>query len=464
MAELKLHNTLSRKKEVFKPIKKSEVGMYSCGPTVYWYQHVGNMRAYIFADLVKRVLQFNDYKVKHVINVTDVGHLTSDADEGDDKMEAAARKEGKKASEIADFYLKEFRSDLKKLNIIEPKIWSKATEHIKEQIELIKKLEKKGFTYKTRDGIYFDSSKFKDYGKLAKLKIEGLEEGKRVAIGEKKRGTDFALWKFSEKEGLRQQEWKSPWGVGFPGWHIECSAMGMKYLGETFDIHTGGEDHVPIHHTNEIAQSESATGKKFVNYWMHVAFLVNRAGEKVSKSKGGLFTVSELEEKGYNPLDFRYLNLLTHYRKALSFSLENLDAARNAYGKLKRRVIELRGEGHKGKDLGKKYEKAFLEAVNDDLNMPRAMQVVWDMLDDFNFDHKKKLKLLEKFDSVLGLNVKGIKEEKLEIPEEVQELVDEREKLRKAKMWKEADLFRERILEKGFRVVDGKDGPKLEKD
>lgn len=463
MIELKLFNTLSRKKEVFKPIQKGKVGMYSCGPTVYWYQHIGNIRAYLFADTLKRVLEFNNYKVKHVINVTDVGHLTSDADEGDDKMEAAARKEGKKAEEIAEFYLNEFKSDFRKLNIKEPSIWTKATGHIKEQIALIKKLEERGFTYETSDGIYFDSSKFGDYGKLAKLKIEGLEEGKRVSRGEKRSKTDFALWKFSEKPGLRQQEWASPWGVGFPGWHIECSAMSMKYLGKSFDIHTGGEDHVPIHHTNEIAQSEGATGKKFVNYWMHVAFLVNQAGEKVSKSKGGLFTVSELEEKGYDPLDFRYLFLLTHYRKPLKFSLEGLDAAKTGYGRLKKKVLELKVEKHKGQDNSGEYEDRFVGAVNDDLNMPAALGVVWEMLDDFNFDAKKKLKLLEKFDSVLGLNVEGIKEEKVEVPKEVQELVDEREKLRNAKMWVEADLFRERILEKGFRVVDGKDCVKLEK-
>ncbi|MFH1802721.1 MAG: cysteine--tRNA ligase [archaeon] len=461
--ELKLFNTLTRKKDVFKPIKKGEVGMYSCGPTVYWYQHIGNLRAYLFADTLKRVLEYNGLKVKHVVNVTDVGHLTSDADEGDDKMEAAARKEGKKAEEIAEFYFKVFREDMKKLNIKEPSVWCKATDHIKEQIGLVEKLEERGFTYETSDGIYFDSSKFKDYGKLAKLRIEGLEEGKRISAGEKRNKTDFALWKFSEKPGLRQQEWESPWGVGFPGWHIECSAMSMKYLGESFDIHTGGEDHVPIHHTNEIAQSECATGKKFVNYWMHNAFLVNRAGEKVSKSKGGLFTVSELEEKGYDPLDFRYLFLLTHYRKPLKFSLEGLDAAKTGHGRLKKKVLELKVEKHKGQDNSGEYEDRFVGAVNDDLNTPAALGIVWEMLDDFNFDAKKKLNLLEKFDSVLGLNVGGMKEEKIDVPKEVQDLVDEREKLRKAKMWAESDLFRERILEKGFRVADGPDGPKLEK-
>ncbi|MEM4245179.1 MAG: cysteine--tRNA ligase, partial [Candidatus Nanoarchaeia archaeon] len=293
--ELKFYNTLTRKKEVFKPIHDKKVGIYTCGPTVYWYQHIGNLRSYIFSDLLKKVLLFNGYEVKHVMNVTDVGHLTSDADEGEDKIEKAAAKEGKSAKEIADYYWKVFRNDFKKLNIAEPTVWCKATEHIKEQIDLIKRLEKKGYTYRTDDGIYFDTSKFKDYGKLARLKKEGLEAGKRIELKDKKNITDFALWKFSEKPGVRQQEWDSPWGVGFPGWHIECSAMSMKHLGEHFDIHTGGIDHIPVHHTNEIAQSEAATGKKFVNYWMHGAFLTSK-GEKISKSKGGLYTIAELEE------------------------------------------------------------------------------------------------------------------------------------------------------------------------
>ena len=256
---LKLYNTLTRKKETFKPIKKEEVGMYNCGPTVYWYPHIGNFRTYIFSDVLMRVLAFNGYKVKQVINVTDVGHLTSDSDSGEDKVEKAAAKEGKNAKEITNFYWNAFKTDMKKLNILEPTIWSKATEHIKEQIALIKKLEEKGYTYKTEDGIYFDTSKFKNYGKMAGLKKENIIAGKRVDMKDKKNNTDFALWKFSEEKGKRQQEWSSQWGVGYPGWHIECSAMSMKYLGEHFDLHTGGEDHIPIHHTNEIAQSEAAT-------------------------------------------------------------------------------------------------------------------------------------------------------------------------------------------------------------
>ena len=300
---LKLYNTLTRKKQVFKPIKEGEVRMYVCGPTAYWFAHIGNFRTYIFSDILMRTLLYEGYKIKQVMNVTDVGHLTSDADEGEDKVEKAAAKEHKTATEITNFYWTTFKEDMKKLNILSPTIWCKATEHIKEQIELIKKLEDKGYTYETSDGIYFDTSKLKDYGKLARLDKENLKAGVRIEMrDEKKNKTDFALWKFSEKPGMRQQEWEAFGKMGFPGWHIECSAMSMKYLGESFDIHTGGIDHIPVHHTNEIAQSEALTGKKFVNYWLHSAFLTLK-GEKVSKSKGGLYTVSELEELGYKPFD-----------------------------------------------------------------------------------------------------------------------------------------------------------------
>src|SRR3989304_3917189 len=301
---IKLYNTLTRKKEVFKPLKKGQVGVYTCGPTVYWYQHIGNLRTYIFADILKRVFLYNNYKVKHIINVTDVGHLTSDADTGEDKIEGAAKREGKTAREIADYYLRIFQEDFKKLNILEPNSWPKATEHIKEQIELIKKLEEKGFTYRTNDGIYFNTGKLRDYGKLARLKKQGIQAGKRVSLGEKRNNTDFALWKFSETRGFRQQEWDSPWGIGFPGWHIECSAMSMKYLGERFDIHTGGQDHVQIHHTNEIAQSEAATGKKFVRYWLHGAWLV------VGKSSKEAEDIDEERRMGKSEGNFLRLRTL----------------------------------------------------------------------------------------------------------------------------------------------------------
>jgi len=464
---LKLFNTLKRKKEEFKPINEKEIGMYSCGPTVYFFAHVGNMKAYIFADTLKRVLAYNGFNVKHIINVTDVGHLTSDRDEGEDKVEKAAKKEGKTAKEITEFYFSEFKKDFDKLNILSPALWTKATEHIKEQIDLIQVLEKKGYTYKTNDGIYFDTSKFKDYGKLAKLKKEELKAGARVEMREKKNPTDFALWKFSESPGKRQQEWNpkdfgADWPIGFPGWHIECSAMSMKYLGEHFDIHTGGEDHIPVHHTNEIAQSECATGKKFVNYWLHSAFLTFK-GEKVSKSTGGLFTISDLEGLGYKPLAYKYFVLLTHYRKPLDFSLTNLDAAKITFERITNKIIELKKEHHKGKDNSEEYLKEFTNAINDDLNTPKALQVLQKVLDDFDFDSKKKLSLLEKFDEVLGLGFKEMKEEIISAPNDVQKLIDARERLRKEKKWAESDVIRERIKEKGFLIKDTPQGPKIEK-
>lgn len=464
-AKLKLYNTLTRKKEDFKPLKKGLVGMYTCGPTVYWYQHIGNMRSYVSADILKRVLAYNEYKVKQIINVTDVGHLTSDADEGADKMEIAAKKEGKKASEIADFYFNNFKDDLEKMNVIIPNNFPKASLHIKEQIDLVKKLEKKGYTYNTSDGVYFDSSKFKDYGKLAKLKLSDLQAGKRASMREKKNASDFALWKFSESSdgGPRQQEWESPWGVGFPGWHLECSAMSMKYLGSKFDIHTGGEDHISVHHTNEIAQSEAATGKKpFVNYWLHNAFLTFKGG-KVSKSKGGLYTVSELEKQGYKAEHLRYLFLLTHYRKQLAFSLDNLDSAKNAYERIVRKVLELKNEIHKGPDRTNGYKKRFLGAINDDLNLSKALDVFWRVLNDFNFDSKKKLKLIEEFDGVLGLSVKEMKEEDVKVPVEIKKLVAHREVARRKKDWAKADMIRYKIREKGFILEDSRFGVKVRK-
>ncbi|MEM3113414.1 MAG: cysteine--tRNA ligase [Candidatus Pacearchaeota archaeon] len=448
--KIKFYNTLTRKKEVFKPIKKSHVSIYTCGPTVYWYQHIGNLRSYIFADTLKRVLLFNGYNVLHVINITDVGHLTSDADTGEDKIEAAARKEHKTAQQIANYYFSVFKQDLLKLNIIMPDVWPKASEHIKEQISLIEKLEKKGYTYKTSDGIYFDTSKFKNYGRLARLNIKGLKAGKRIALGEKKNKTDFALWKFSETPGIRQQEWNSPWGVGFPGWHIECSAMSMKYLGEKFDIHTGGEDHIPVHHTNEIAQSEGATGKQFVMYWMHGAFLTFK-GEKVSKSKGGLYTLSELEEQKINPLVYRYFCLTTLYRKPLDFSLEKLKQTENAYQRLKNICEEVSDDNK----INEKYLNEFIKAINNDLNTPKALQILWNLLRDKKA--KGKYQTIKKMDGVFALNL--LIKEHLKIPEDVRRLIGEREKARKIKNWKLADEIRDKIKDLGYEVSDTEKGP-----
>ncbi|MEK6936352.1 MAG: cysteine--tRNA ligase [Nanoarchaeota archaeon] len=461
---LRLYNTLTRREQVFIPINKKEVGMYTCGPTVYWYQHIGNLRSYVFSDILKRVLIFNGYNVKHVINITDVGHLTSDADEGEDKIEKAALREHKTAKEITNYYFEIFEKDLKKLNILEPNIWCKATEHIKEQIELIKKLEEKGYTYETSDGIYFDTSKLKDYGKLALLNIENLQAGKRIEIGDKKNKTDFALWKFSEMPGKRQQEWKSPWGIGFPGWHIECSAMSMKYLGETFDIHTGGEDHIPVHHTNEIAQSEAATGKKFVNYWVHGAFL-NFNNEKMSKSTGGILTLSELNNKGYSPMIYRYFLLTAKYRSQLNFTFENLDNAKNTYERLKRTISSLLENNEKSKNADDKrineiYLKKFEEAINDDLDMPKALQVLWELIK--NEHANGKIGTIAKMDEVFGLDL--LKQEKVSaIPSEIMELVNQREEARKNKHFQRADTLRAKIKLLGYKIDDTNEGVRVSK-
>ncbi len=449
---LKLYNTLIRKKEIFKSIKKI-VGFYGCGPTVYWYQHIGNLRRYVFEDILTRVLLFNKYKIKHIINVTDVGHLTSDADEGEDKIEKAAKKEGKTAREITHYYFDYFLNDLKKLNFTMPDKWVWATEHIPEQIKLIEVLEKKGFTYKTKDGIYFDTSKLNDYGKLANLNFEGLKEGKRIKIGEKKNKTDFALWKLSEKKGFRQQEWKSPWGVGFPGWHIECSAMSSKYLGKQFDIHTGGIDHIQVHHTDEIAQSEAAFGKKpWVKYWLHSGHLRLKEG-KMSKSSGDILRLEDLEKKGYSGLDFRYFVLSTHYRKPLIFSFENLNSAKNSLQGLRNIISELKED----KKINKKYLKDFEDAINDDLNLPKALQILWKLVRDEKAIGK--IQTIKKMEEVLGLDLSKKKEVK--IPKEVLDLVKVREKARQEKNWKKADELREKINKLGYSIDDTKSGVRI---
>ena len=453
---MKLYNTLTRKKEEFLPLEKNHVGIYTCGPTVYWYQHIGNLRSYVFADILKRVFLYEGYSVKHIINVTDVGHLTSDANEGEDKIEKAAKKEHKTAKEISHYYFNLFERDLKIMNILEPTKWVWATEHIKEQIDLIKELEKKGFTYKTSDGIYFDTAKVEDYGKLAKLKIEDLEGGKRVSLGEKKNKTDFALWKFSEEIGKRQQEWESPWGIGFPGWHIECSAMASKYLGKQFDIHTGGEDHIPVHHTNEIAQSECAFGKKpWVKYWLHGAFL-KFDNEKMSKSTGKILTLSELKEKGFDELDYRYFLLTAHYRKQLNFTLENLESARNSLKRLKNIIETIKID----KEVNKDYLKDFEIAIEDDLDMPKALQILWELVRDQSA--KGKYKTIEEMDKVFGLDL--LKKETIKIPGEVKKLVEERDKARKEKNWKLSDDIRDKIKNLGWIINDTPEGVKLEKN
>lgn len=453
---LQLFNTLTRRKEEFTPLAPGQVGLYTCGPTVYAAPHLGNLRTYIFEDLLKRVLLANGLKVNHVMNITDVGHLTSDADEGEDKMEKGAKREGKSVWGIAEFYTAMFKQNMRELNILEPTTWCKATDHIPEQIALIQKLEAKGFTYQTSDGVYYDTSKFKDYGKLAKLDAKGLKEGARVeANPEKKNPTDFALWKFSPAGEKRQMEWPSPWGVGFPGWHIECSAMAIKYLGETFDMHCGGIDHIPVHHTNEIAQSEAATGKPFVRYWLHGEFLVEHE-KKVAKSDNAAITLNWLTKQGITPLAYRYFCLGTHYRKPLNFSLEAVTSTQRTLENLQSKIATM-GDASIGDT---DFEQRFMAAVNDDLNMPQALAVVWELMKSNEPDHSKKCSLL-KFDEVLGLGLKNIPP--LTIPESVLSLLADREAARVAKDWARADTLRQEITTHGFAVDDTELGPVIKR-
>lgn len=444
----RIYNTLSRSIENFEPINPPSVGLYSCGPTVYDYQHIGHMRRYVGDDLLVRVLKLNNYKVNQVMNITDVGHLTSDADTGEDKMEKGSKKFGLSVWEIAKKFEKQFTLSCEALNIELPKNLMHATDYIPDQVALIKKLEGKGFTYKTTDGIYFDSSKFSDYFSLSKQKPEELRGGIRVKLGEKKNIYDFALWKFSGKETKRQMEWDSPWGKGFPGWHIECSAMSMKVLGESFDIHTGGIDHINVHHTNEIAQSEAATGKPFVKYWIHFAFLTVEGG-KMSKSLGNIFTVNDVRKKGFDPLALRYLFLQTHYRQEMNFTWEALEGAQTALNKLRSEFI-LWDEAKVG---CAEFEQRFRDAVNDDLNMAKALSIVWEMTKSDYPSSAKKRSLLT-MDEVLGLGLAEYKEEKVEIPKEIKLLIEKREKLRKEGKFAEADKIRSEIEQKGFEVED----------
>jgi cysteinyl-tRNA synthetase len=460
---LYLYNTLTKNKDVFKPLEEGKVGLYTCGPTVYNYPHIGNMRTYIFEDILKRVLQYNGYDVKHVMNITDVGHLTGDRDMGDDKIEKESKKEGKTAWEIADFYTKAFKKDLSYLNIIYPNIFCKATDNIKEQIEMVEVLEKKGYTYKTSDGIYFDTSKVFDYNKLSGQKLDELKEGARIeANEEKKNPTDFALWKFSPKDIVRQMEWPSPWGVGFPGWHIECSAMSMKYLGEQFDIHCGGIDHINIHHSNEIAQTESTTGKKpWVNYWIHGAFLNIQGGEKMAKSSDNFLTIENtFVNKNINPLTYRFATLTVHYRKSMEWSLDIATSAQNGYENL---LNKIRNLGQKVGDINLEYKNKFIADINDDLNMTKALATTQELLKS-DISNEDKLATVLDFDKVFGLQFESVlKEVKIEIPEDVKKLVEERENARKNKDWAKSDEIRDKIASLGYEVKDTKEGSEVKK-
>jgi len=447
---LRLYNTLTRKIEVFKPIKKSLVRMYSCGPTVYNYAHIGNFRTYILNDILKRVLMYNNYKVKHAMNITDV----------DDKIIKSCKEQNIALKELTQKYEKAFFSDINELNITKPSCILRATESINEIVSLVSTLMKKGYAYKASDGIYFSISKFKNYGKLAQLKkIKSTKERIKNDEYDKANPKDFALWKFYKEED-GNIFWETKIGKGRPGWHIECSAMSIKCLGKSFDIHTGAVDLIFPHHTNEIAQSEAATGKKFVNYWVHGEHLTLK-DSKMSKSLGNVIYLKDLKERGFHPITFRYLCLQHHYRSPLVFSYEQLEAAKTAYERIKRKIILLKKENAKIDDKTEIYEKEFLEAINDDLNMPLALQIFHKALDDIDFSSDKKLKLLEKFDKVLGLGIEEMKEKKIAVPKEIMDLINEREHLRKAKKFDEADKIRELIKQKGFSIQDTPNGVEI---
>ncbi len=463
MADIYLTNTLSRQKEKFLPITPPNVGMYTCGMTVYDFAHIGHGRKYVIDDVLKRVLTTSGYKVKHVQNVTDVGHLASDADEGEDKMEKGAFKYGKTVWEIAEYYTKNFYESMDKLNIIRPDVICKATDHIEDQINLIKKILENGYGYDTPEAVYFDVTKFSEYGKSFGQKLEDKQVAVRseVKTGEyKKHPADFTLWfkrigRFSD----HTMHWDSPWGDGFPGWHIECSAMSMKYLGEQFDIHTGGEDHISIHHPNEIAQSEAGTGKKpFAKYWLHTAFLMVD-GKKMSKSLGNFYTVADIEKKGFDPLALRYLYLGAHYRDPLNFTWESLSASQNALNKLRSLVSSLKLNTERTTLSEEKDQKIemfrndFMLAVSDDLNTPKALAVMWSMLGS-NIPSNDKYDLVISFDEILGLKLSENLVLNKQIPDDIKILMDKRQNLRSQGKYEEADKIRDEIIKAGFLVSD----------
>lgn len=455
------------------PLREGEIGLYTCGPTVYNFAHIGNLRTYIFEDILKRTLAYNGYKVKHVMNITDVGHLTGDMDMGEDKMEKGAEREGKTAWEIAEFYTESFKKDLHALNIIEPDVWCKATDSISEQIDLIKKLEEKGYTYKTSDGVYFDTSKFPDYNKLSHLNLDTLREGARVEKNdEKKNPTDFALWKFSPNNTKRQMEWPSPWGVGFPGWHVECSAMSAKFLGEQLDIHCGGIDHVNVHHTNEIAQSEAATGKKFFNFWIHGAFLNIVGGKKMAKSEDNFLTLDNaFTKKGIDPLVYRFACLGTHYRKPMEYSEEAMQNAENGLQHLYNQLGELKIKNEKLRIINIEFKEKFIKAINDDLNTAQALAVMQELLKSKLSNEEKQVTIFD-FDKVLGLGLENLRinvftemnidaDVNIMIPPTIREMIDNRRKARINMEWKESDKLREEIEKLGFIVEDTNDGQRV---
>lgn len=461
---LKVYNTLSRSKEEFKSVEENVVKMYSCGPTVYSTAHIGNMRAYIFMDTLRKVLKYNGYKLNHVMNITDVGHLVSDADEGEDKMEVVARKEKISPLEIAKKYTDIFLEDIAKLNIERPEHITPATEHIKDMEEYVQKIMDNGYAYETSKGVYFDTSKLSTYGELSRVNLASQLAGARVEVDtEKKNPLDFALWIKAKENHI--MKWESRWGMCYPGWHIECSAMGYKYLGKNFDIHTGGVDAIPIHHENEIAQCRGAFGCLPANYFMHNEFLLIDGG-KMSKSLGNCYTISELEERGYEPLSYRYLNYTSHYRNKLNFTFDALASSEKSLNRLRTAYIEhMAGSAIIDSAEIKALEEKFLEAINDDLNMPQALSTIWEVAKKTE-KSKDYARLLEKFDTVLSLDIKkapvDIKED-LVIDESVEKLLEERKVARENKDFKLSDEIRDKLKDLGYKVIDTKEGQKLEK-
>lgn len=461
---LKIYNTLTRKKEEFHTIHENTAYMYSCGPTVYSYAHIGNLRTYIFMDLVRRVMKYDGYKIKGVMNITDVGHLLSDGDDGEDKMQKAAREQKKTPWEIAAYYTDVFFKDLKSLNIDKPEIIAKATDHIPEMIDFVQKLLDKGYAYEISDGIYFDISRFPSYGKLSGQTVDEKEAGARIEENDEKRHpADFALWKKADKNHIMQ--WQSPWGQGFPGWHIECSAMSRKYLGEVFDLHTGGIDAVPVHHENEIAQNEALADKQTVNYWMHGEFMMVDGG-KMSKSLGNVYTIAQLNEKGFDALDFRFFCLNAHYRKKLNFTFEGLTAA-----KISRERISSALYAHKTSNVSTNKEKLddyrtqFMDAINDDINIPLALGVLFNLLKEPK--SKDIYELAIEFDKVFGLDFNKVTAPKSdntdEYPQEIANLIEERRLAKKNKNFALADEIRNKIAELGYSILDTRDGVKVQK-
>ncbi len=455
---LKLWNTASRRLEEFAPLRPPKVGLYACGPTVYQRVHIGNLRTYLMEDLLRRTLQADGYEVRHVVNITDVGHLTDDADTGQDKMEKASHISGMSAWEIAEKYTDLFlKTDLPTLNILSPTVTPHATATIADQIALIQTLETGGYAYRISDGIYFDTLKFKEYGAFSGQPLEEKEDGARVAVNvEKHRSTDFALWKFSPKNEKRQMEWESPWGVGFPGWHIECSAMSRRELGQPFDIHAGGVDHIPVHHENEIAQSVAAYGLPLSCYWFHVEFLLVD-GQKMGKSLGNSYLLDDIIKKGFDPLAFRFFLLGAHYRQKQNFTWEALSAAQSALEKIRRIVREW--DAPQGGCMD--FETEFMAAVHDDLNMPRALAVVWKMIDSENATAEKSATIL-KMNAILGLGLDAYVARPVTVPADIEELIRQRADARTRKDWAEADRLRDVITALGWSIEDTTQGQKLQ--